>query len=257
RADARDAERALGAEHLLVGRRVPEGGARQRAGRLPRREGGGAYAGRRRGLELTAATGAPPLPNALARWPEIAHRIAASRLALFLDYDGTLSPIAPRPDLATLPEATRDVLVRLAAHHPVAILSGRGRDDVAALVDLPQLTYAGRHGFDIRGPGLEHEVGEGIPATIARVAAELAAELGAIDGVLVEPKRFSVAVHYRLVRPAEVPAIEAAVARAAERTGLRQVGGKKVFELRPDIDWHKGEALLWLLDRLAPASRGE
>jgi trehalose-phosphatase len=203
-------------------------------------------------LELTSPTPLPPLPNALVRWPEIAHRLRSARPALFLDYDGTLSPIAPRPELATLPPGTREVLARLATRYPVAILSGRGREDVAALVDLPELTYAGSHGFDIAGPGLRHEVGEGIPATVERVGSALAAELAAIGGALVEPKRFAVAVHYRLVRPEEVPAVEVAVDRAAQASGLRKTGGKMVWELRPAIDWHKGKALLWLLDRVAP-----
>ncbi|HEY8021729.1 MAG TPA: trehalose-phosphatase [Thermoanaerobaculia bacterium] len=192
------------------------------------------------------------LPDALARWPEIAARLAGHPLALFLDYDGTLSPIALRPELATLPAATRDILARLAERMPVAVLSGRGREDVAALVGLPEIVYAGSHGYDIEGPGVRHEVGEGIPATIAAVARRLGAELAGIPGILVEPKRFSVAVHHRLVADEFLPRIEAAVDRAlAEHSDLKKAFGKKVFELRPAMDWDKGKALSWLLDRLA------
>jgi trehalose-phosphatase len=198
-------------------------------------------------------------PSALERWPEIAGRLAGRRLALFLDYDGTLSPIVQRPELALLPEAARAVLRRLAPRLPVAILSGRLREDVAALVGLPQLIYAGSHGFDIAGPPpLRHEVGQGVPARLAHVAERLRRELAGIDGVLVEDKRFAVAVHYRLVDARDLPRIEAAVDRAAadpeapEDAGgrLRKTGGKKVWELRPDLDWDKGQALLWLLGRL-------
>jgi len=210
-------------------------------------------------------------PSALERWPEIAGRLAGRRLALFLDYDGTLSPIVQRPELALLPEAARAALRRLAARMPVAILSGRLREDVAALVGLPQLIYAGSHGFDIAGPPpasgatdpeaappLRHEVGQGVPARLARVAERLRRELAGIDGVLVEDKRFAVAVHYRLVDASDLPRIEAAVDRAAadpedpEDAGgrLRKTLGKKVWELRPGLDWDKGKALLWLLGRL-------
>ncbi|HEV3076447.1 MAG TPA: trehalose-phosphatase [Thermoanaerobaculia bacterium] len=216
-------------------------------------------------------------PSALERWPEIAGRLAGRRLALFLDYDGTLSPIVQRPELALLPEAARAVLRRLAARIPVAILSGRLREDVAALVGLPQLIYAGSHGFDIAGPPpasrgaaageppppapaplIRHEVGQGVPARLARVAERLRRELAGIEGVLVEDKRFAVAVHYRLVDARDLPRVEAAVDRAAadpadaEDGGgrLRKTGGKKVWELRPDVDWDKGRALLWLLGRL-------
>ena len=191
------------------------------------------------------------LPSALERWPEIAARLAGRRLALFLDYDGTLSPISPRPELATLPEPTREVLAKLARRLPVAILSGRGREDVAAMVGLPELTYAGSHGFDIAGPGFRHEVGEGIPATIEVAARRLESSLRSVPGVLVEPKRFAVAVHYRLVDESDLPKLEAAVEAAlAGRPELKKTYGKKVFELRPAIDWDKGKALLWLLERL-------
>jgi trehalose 6-phosphate phosphatase len=192
------------------------------------------------------------LPNALERWPEIAARLAGHPIALFLDYDGTLSPIAPRPELATLPAATREVLARLAQRMPVAVLSGRGREDVAALVGLPEITYAGSHGYDIAGPGVRHELGEGIPATVVAVARRLGTELAGIPGILVEPKRFSVAVHHRLVADENLPWIEAAVDGAlGEHPNLKKAFGKKVFELRPAMDWDKGKALSWLLERLA------
>ena len=204
------------------------------------------------------------LPSALERWDEIARRLAGRRLALFLDYDGTLSPIAPRPELAVLPEPTREAVVRLAERGPVAILSGRGRDDVAALVGLENVFYAGSHGFDISGPPLaeggpplRHEVGEGIPERIERAAAALRHELAGIPGVLVEPKRFAVAVHYRLAADADLPRVEQGVDRVlAGLEGLRKAPGKKVFELRPDLDWDKGSALLWLLETLGMDGTG-
>lgn len=190
-------------------------------------------------------------PSALERWDEIERRLAGRRPAVFLDYDGTLAPIAPRPELAHLPEPTRAVLRRLAARGPVALLSGRGREDVAALVGLEELTYAGSHGFDVAGPTLRREVGEGIPERIEEAAARLLQRVEGIAGVLVEPKRFSVAVHFRLADDADLPRLEAAVdAVQAEIPELRKVPGKKIFELRPALGWDKGHALLWLLDAL-------
>jgi trehalose 6-phosphate phosphatase len=139
----------------------------------------------------------------------------------------------------------------VAARFPVAILSGRGREDVAARVGLPDLVYAGSHGFDIAGPGLRHEVGTEIPKEIETAAARLASELGEIPGVLLEPKRFALSVHYRLAPEERVPEIERAVdAALAAHPALRKGLGKKLFELRPNLDWDKGKALLWLLGRL-------
>lgn len=196
--------------------------------------------------------------SALERWDEIASRLAGRRLALFLDYDGTLSPIAPRPELAAFPEETRETLRRLADRIPVVIVSGRSREDVASLVGLPDLVYAGSHGFDIAGPAptpeappLRLEVGEGVPARIDRAAERLRRDLGGIEGVLVEPKRFAISVHFRLADEGELARIEKAVDDAiATVPGLRKGHGKKLFELRPDLDWDKGRALLWLLDAL-------
>jgi trehalose-phosphatase len=194
-------------------------------------------------------------PSALLRRPEIASRLEGRTPAFFLDYDGTLSPIAPRPELARLPAATRDVLRRLAARFPVAVLSGRGREDVAALVGLDPLIYAGSHGFDIAGPALRREVGEGLPEIVDRTAAGLRAGLAGLPGVLVEPKRFAVAVHFRLAQEADLPRIERAVdAAVAAHPELRKTLGKKIFELRPALEWDKGKALLWLLEQLGRES---
>jgi trehalose 6-phosphate phosphatase len=188
--------------------------------------------------------------DALAHWDEIARRLAGARLALFLDYDGTLAPIAPTPELATLPETTREALVRAAARFPVAILSGRGREDVAAKVGLPGLVYAGSHGFDIAGENLRHEVGPEIPAAIKAAAARLAGDLSGIPGVRIEPKRFALSVHYRLAPEERLPEIERAVdAALAAHPALKKGLGKKLFELRPALDWDKGKALLWILDQ--------
>jgi len=198
------------------------------------------------------------LPSALGDLPRLAAELAGRRPALFLDYDGTLTPIVERPEAALLPPETREVLRRLAARAPVVVVSGRGREDVAGLVGLPELTYAGSHGFDIEGPAVRGSDGplafrpaEAAEPAVRAVTEALERELAAVPGAQVEPKRYTVAVHYRRVPAERVAEMEAAVDRQlAAHPELEKTHGKKVWELRPAVDWDKGRAVLWLLDAL-------
>ena len=72
---------------------------------------------------------------------------------MFLDYDGTLTPIVSDPDAATLSDHMRDAVGKLSDKATVAIVSGRAREKLRNFVQLPELYYAGSHGFDIDGPG--------------------------------------------------------------------------------------------------------
>jgi alpha,alpha-trehalase len=193
------------------------------------------------------------LPPALACWPELAARLRGRTPAVFLDYDGTLSPIVDDPDRAFLPEATRDVMRALAARCPVAVVSGRGRAKVTEFVALDELYYAGSHGFDIAGPdpAIRWQPDAGLLDHMARATARLREVLASVPGVEVEEKGFSTAVHYRQVAPAHVPQVERGVEQVlAGEPDLQKTHGKKVLELRPRIDWHKGRAVLWLLEAL-------
>jgi len=193
-------------------------------------------------------------PSALRDWPAIADGLHGRRVALFLDYDGTLTPIVARPDLAVLSDEGRDTLRRVSERFPTAIVSGRGRSDVEALVGLKSLAYAGSHGFDIIGPNhepIDHRVADWVEPAMVEVARELTKATDGIEGSLVEQKRFSVAVHYRLVEEGDVPKIERSVDEIVRRDQrLKKAHGKKVFEVRPRIDWDKGKALDFILHAL-------
>jgi trehalose 6-phosphate phosphatase len=191
------------------------------------------------------------LPSALENVEEIAGTGDRS-LAIFLDYDGTLTPIVSQPDQAVLMDSTRAILRKLAAKMPVAILSGRELKDVRKRVAIDGIVYAGSHGFDIAGPrGLRRqEAAEFLPALDA-AEKELHEKLAGMAGALIERKCFSIATHYRNVDETEVPRIEAALSEITERyRKLRRIDGKKVHELLPDINWDKGKAVLWLLENL-------
>lgn len=195
------------------------------------------------------------LADALAQFAEIARRLEHRTPAVFLDYDGTLTGIVARPELAVLSDETRTAIRRLAGLCTVAVISGRDRADVARLVGLEELVYAGSHGFDISGPGgLEkrHQRADEFLEPLERAQTRLNDALASIDGVIVERKRYAVAVHWRLVDPAKTAVVEAAVDQAVEngQPSLRKTGGKKIFEIRPNLRWDKGRAILWLLEAL-------
>jgi len=191
------------------------------------------------------------LPSALDHVEEIAGNRGRD-LAIFLDYDGTLTPIVNDPEKALLSDSMRQTLRALARHMPVAILSGRDLDDVRRRVDIDGIIYAGSHGFDIAGPNeLRKEVAKEFLVKLDQAERSLRKELAGIAGARVERKRFSIAAHYRMVNERDFPNLERIVSQVATRyPELRRMNGKKVYELQPDIDWDKGRAVLWLLQTL-------
>src|SRR5215510_9715444 len=190
------------------------------------------------------------IPSALEHVQEIAGH--CGRLAVFLDYDGTLTPIVSHPEDAWLSDSMRQTLRLLAARVPVAILSGRDLDDVRGRVHVDGIVYAGSHGFDIAGAGgLRRELGVAYLPALATAEVELREALDEIPGAQLERKHFSVAAHYRNVNQNDAFKVAGAVdAVAARHHELRRINGKKVYELLPDIDWNKGRAVLWLLETL-------
>ena len=202
------------------------------------------------------STGKDPaeLPHALEKLEEISHTIGNRQPVLFLDYDGTLSPIVKDPDKAILSDKTKEVLKKLAKELPVAVVSGRDRADVESKVGLENVYYAGSHGFDISGPnGMEMQYEGGLNAIPALNEAEknLKEKLKDIEGARVERKKYAIAVHFRNVSEEEVPMVKSAVYKELDkREELKKGGGKMILELKPDIDWHKGRATRWLLDAL-------
>jgi trehalose 6-phosphate phosphatase len=192
------------------------------------------------------------LPPALESSASIAELLRGRRPAVFLDYDGTMTPIVERPEDALLAHDTRRALERLGAVCPVAVVSGRDLDDVRAMVGVPGIWYAGSHGFDILGPnGERHQMAIASLPALDAAERQLRAAVAEIPGARVERKRFAVAVHHRQVPADRVPDVASAVGRvAAEHPGLHRTGGKRVIELRPAVPWDKGKALRFVLETL-------
>jgi alpha,alpha-trehalase len=194
------------------------------------------------------------VPLVWDRQEEIRQRLAHKAPAVFLDYDGTLTPIVEDHNKATLSDDMRRAVAELARHYTVGIISGRDLQNLRNLVGLDPLLYAGSHGFEIAGPEGWHETlqhGNEFLPELDRAESELRDRLAEVEGHSVERKRFAIAVHYRRARPADVQKIEEVVDQVlAGHPRLRKAHGKKIFELQPETDWDKGRALCWLLERL-------
>lgn len=196
------------------------------------------------------------LPHALHSFQDVVTGLEGRMPAVFLDYDGTLTPIADHPDLAELSEPVRDTLRRLARLSWTGIISGRDLDNIRGLVQVDGLIYAGSHGFDLLIPGHGRIEPHPPSPVLDRVEQELRTLLQAFPGVHLERKRHSLAVHYRQALPRDLDAVQAGVERVlALHQGLRHFGGKKVIEIQPNLEWDKGQALLYILD-LLPAWKG-
>ena len=181
-------------------------------------------------------------------------RCAAREIFLFLDYDGTLTPIVDTPDLAVLSDAMRQAVRAAARVMTVSIVSGRATDDVRGKVALEGLFYAGSHGFEIVDPQTRvtiHPQAQKIRQTIDGVYEVLSDKLKRVPGALVEHVKYTISVHYRLVSDDNIPAVEREVAAILQgHPDLRKTDGKKVFEIRPNIPWDKGKAVDWILQTL-------
>ncbi len=194
----------------------------------------------------------PMQPQASKR--ELRQKLRGRPLALFLDYDGTLTPIVDDPAAATLAPGMREVLRQLATQYTVALVSGRDLHTLRNFVQLDNVYYAGSHGFDIAGPnGLEkrNREGEACLEDLGRANAEIEAVVRGIKGCEIERKAFATAVHYRNAPETEAENIARMIGKIVARyPKLQTGGGKKVIEVRPAVDWDKGRAVLWLLQVL-------
>ena len=203
----------------------------------------------------TKAIPALPLTSAIEA------RLRGSPLVLLLDVDGTLAPIAPRPEYASVPRDTRQILADLAAtpNVRVVVISGRSADDARRLVDVPGLWIIGNHGIEVAAPGeapTARDAVAGYADSIAEAAARATRIADTLPGVIVENKRWTLSVHYRLAHPTVVPSLSARIAEIAKELGLALTGGKEVLELRPPVEIDKGTAAILVAEELGALSDG-
>jgi trehalose-phosphatase len=186
---------------------------------------------------------------------DIESRLGGTPLIVMLDVDGTLAPIAPRPEDAAVAPATRAVLERLVAAKgvEVVLVSGRAATDARTMVGVNGVWTVGNHGFEIITPADELETDPDLAdqsAAIAQAARELEPIVAEVSGARLENKRWTLTVHYRLAARDAVPPLRAEVERVALGLRLRMTDGKEVVEVRPVAHIDKGTAVVTMGERL-------
>ncbi|KNA21869.1 hypothetical protein SOVF_039240 [Spinacia oleracea] len=197
-------------------------------------------------------------PSALEMFEEIAKSSKGKKIVMFLDYDGTLSPIVQDPDRAFMSDEMRAAVKSVARYFPTAIVSGRGKDKVHDFVKLNELYYAGSHGMDIEGPSNGSDdksivcqpASEFLPI-INEVYKKLVSKTQFIEGAYVESNKFCLSVHFRNVDEKKWPELAEQVKEVlSDYPKLKMTYGRKVLEIKPTIKWNKGKALEFLLEAL-------
>jgi trehalose 6-phosphate phosphatase len=177
---------------------------------------------------------------------------------LLLDFDGTLTPIAPHPEAAYLSPTMQELLGALAAHpcYRVTIVSGRALADLQPRIAAGRLYLAGNHGLEIEGPRgrFDYPKVQRLRPQMTALAHDLRLDLAEIPEALVEDKGVTLTVHYRRVPASFIPEVKARLLKRAgpalEAGVLTLRTGKAVLEVRPNVPWGQGEAVRWIVERL-------
>ena len=189
-------------------------------------------------------------------WNNLRERLEQSRIFLFLDYDGTLTPIVDTPEQAVLPKNTKGILKSLSENNQcrVAIISGRALDDIRKRVGLDGLIYVGNHGLEIYDDKLcfRWMMPQQFKETLAEIKNKLSEGFAKIEGVFTEDKEFTLSFHYRGAHIEEVVVKDmfGKILTPYQAKGeIAVAAGKKVFEIRPIKEGRKGKIAAGLLLR--------
>jgi trehalose 6-phosphate phosphatase len=195
-------------------------------------------------------------------WNRTAQRIrSASHIALFLDYDGTLTQIRQEPAAAVLSLEGELILRHLSSltDIPICIVTGRSMEDIRRLIPLDHMSFAANHGFHILHEAKEwiHPDAVSIIQVFSRLTGVLRSRLEPFPKVYVENKQFTLTVHYRSVPSSQVRSLISLVINTIRSfdTSLIITRGKKVIEIRPSISWGKGDAVLQIMKTIKTPRR--
>jgi trehalose-phosphatase len=179
-------------------------------------------------------------------------------VALFLDYDGTLTPIVSHPWLAEISAETRRLLQQLIQQPRLhlAILSGRSLDELIQMVGLADLYYCGTSGLelDLRGKRLTPPHAEQAAMRIEGLARSLQGLVAGAFGAWVEKKPLGLTVHYRNVAPALIPALRERVNHVLRdhEAHVKVLPGPAAIEIKANLGWNKGTAVHMMVNDIGP-----
>lgn len=200
------------------------------------------------------------LKNVLDDLKQIEERLSKrKKVNLFLDFDGTLTHIASSPEKVKVPQEITSILAKIREFDNVfvAIISGRSFENVKDIINLNGIHYAGNHGLEISGVKRTEIVPNAaqVVRTINKISEDLNKVLLTVPGAWVENKSLTSSVHYRTVPASHVPELNRLVgeitARYIDRGIVKLTRGKKVVEIRPNINWNKGKAVKWMQKNIA------
>jgi trehalose-phosphatase len=197
------------------------------------------------------------MKNLFNYWDNPKKELNNKYIMLFLDFDGTLTPIVATPQQAILSKETKDVLDKLSrnSRYKIAIISGRALKNIKEKVGLKNIIYVGNHGAEIEGPKIKFAspISPRCRAILEHIKTDLEEKLSSIKGAILEDKGLSLSVHFRLVDKSQIPQVKAIVHECAilylVRSKIKIKTGKMVLEIRLPLEWDKGKVVLWLLAR--------
>jgi len=197
------------------------------------------------------------MEHLFSKWDDLRKDFINRHIYLFIDYDGTLTPIVEHPDKAVISEDMRNILRDLSTKPgwSIGIISGRALKDIKRMVSLEGIIYVGNHGLEIEGPKIkfESQISSRLFSIIRNLKEELTHKLSKIKGIFVEDKNVTLSVHYRLASRSGYllvkKIIEEIIQPFLARNKIKVSYGKKVIEIKPPVAWNKGRVVAWLLAR--------
>lgn len=179
----------------------------------------------------------------------------SSHVYLFLDYDGTLTPIVSKPELANFPAKTKLLLEELLKKKNIfiTVVSGRPIKQLKKKIRIKGLALAGNHGLEFTSKNFDfaHPEINKSKKLIKAIANELKKACRPIMGAFLEDKGLTLSVHFRLVKEKDMPrlfgGIYGAIMPHLNKKRIKVTFGKKVIEIRPPIKWGKASLIAFLL----------